>query len=306
MTIELRHLRYVAAVAECRSFRAAARMLGVRESAVSRRVRDLEDEIGAALFIRTPGGVTLTFAGKRFLGPVSEALSLISDAARDVGAAGRGEQGGVRMGIVTSMASCFVAKLLEAYGNRNPNVRLDLVEGALGEHISAVQQHRIDVAFLFGQSTINYCDVEHLWDERVFVTLPECHSLAHKDRIAWTDLRDQNFIVSDVDPGSVIYDCVVGHLMALSQEPSIERHSVGRDNLMQLVALNRGVSLTNEGTTALQFPGVVFRELEGDVMSFSAVWSPRNDNPALRRFLSQARLIRKALLSTSEMKRASA
>lgn len=66
-SIELRHLRYFIVAAEHGSFRKAGAARGVQESAISRCVRDLEDELGASLFNRYNGGVRLTFAGERFL-----------------------------------------------------------------------------------------------------------------------------------------------------------------------------------------------------------------------------------------------
>jgi DNA-binding transcriptional LysR family regulator len=54
MAIELRHLRYVVAAAEHGSFRRAAQALGLQQSAIGRRIRDLEDEIGAALESTAP------------------------------------------------------------------------------------------------------------------------------------------------------------------------------------------------------------------------------------------------------------
>lgn len=65
--IELRHVRYIIAAAESGSFRRAAQDLGVEQSAISRRIRDVEDEIGAQLFRRHPAGVDLTDIGKQFL-----------------------------------------------------------------------------------------------------------------------------------------------------------------------------------------------------------------------------------------------
>ncbi len=98
MAIELRHLRYVLAATDNGSFRAAARALDVRESAISRRIRDLEDEIGAALFIRSHEGVKLTYAGQRFVCRARIALDQIGHATKDVGATGRAEDGVVRLG----------------------------------------------------------------------------------------------------------------------------------------------------------------------------------------------------------------
>lgn len=287
--IELRHLRYVVAAAESGSFRGAAKATGVQESAISRRIRDLEDEIGVALFIRHHGGVDLTHAGKGFLVCARKAISQISDAAMDAGSFGRGDAGVVRIGIFSSLASGFLADLLRAYVNVNPGVRPDLVEGGPNAHIAAIQRRQTDVAFLTGEPVADGCDRAHLWDERVYVALPSDHELALRHEISWDDLRDRHFIVSEADPGPEICDYLVKHLAELGHHPSVERHGVGRDNLMHLVAIGQGITLTSEATTGSLFPGVVYRPLAGEILPFCAIWSPQNDNPALRRLLSLAR-----------------
>lgn len=294
--IELRHLRYVVAAAERGSFRRAAKALEVHESAISRRIRDLEDEIGAALFIRHHGGVHLTQAGQRFVIRARGAMSQVGHAAIDAGSFGRGETGVVRIGIFSSLASGFLSDLLRDYVGANPEVRPDLIEGAPTDHIASVQRHRLDVAFLTGQPIADGCDLAHLWNERVYVALPSDHQLAREREISWRNLRDRHFIVSETDPGPEIHDYLVKHLADLGRHPSVERHGVGRDNLMHLVAIRQGLTLTSEATTAARFPGVVYRPLSEEILPFCAIWSPQNDNPALRRLLSLARAKSKAAL----------
>ena len=72
--LRLRHIHYFVTASEQGSFRKAAALLHIQESAVSRRIRDLEDRLGASLFHRHPGGVSLTVAGQRFLRRVRVAL----------------------------------------------------------------------------------------------------------------------------------------------------------------------------------------------------------------------------------------
>lgn len=127
--VALQYVRYVLAAAEKRSFRQAAIDLGLWESTISRGIRDLEDEIGVALFIRHPGGVRLTNAGSKFLSHARMAISRIEYALQDAGAAGRGEIGMVRIGIFSSLASGFLADLLQAYQAENPFVHLDFNRG---------------------------------------------------------------------------------------------------------------------------------------------------------------------------------
>ena len=95
-SLELRHLRYFLAACEHGSFRKAGAALGIRESTISRAIRDLEDSLGASLFQRYAGGVRLAFAGKKFLYRAHNVLQEISDGAKDVVAIGRCEGRGQR------------------------------------------------------------------------------------------------------------------------------------------------------------------------------------------------------------------
>lgn len=220
LTIELRHLHYVVAAADNGSFRAAARALDIRESTISRRIRDLEDEIGAALFIRHHRGVNLTYAGQRFACSARKAINQISHAAKDVGAIGRGKDGVVRIGLFSSLASGFLAELLQAYDAGHAGVRLDFIEGGPSDHLPAIRQHRLDVAFLTGMPMVDGCEVCHLWNERVYVVLSRNDELAGREEVDWNDLRGRHFVVSEAQPGPEIHDYLVKNLAELGHYPS--------------------------------------------------------------------------------------
>lgn len=293
MPFELRHLRYMVAAAEYGSFRKAAMALGVQESAVSRRIRDLEDRIGATLFVRHHGGACLTYAGHQFVASVRKAINQLSHATKDVALIGRGEEGVVRIGIFSSLASGFLAELVQTYETKHGRVRLEFVEGGPGDHVPAIRQHRLDIAFLTGPPEAEDCDVAHLWSERVFVAMAEGDELAATREVAWDDLRGRGFVVSEAQPGPEIYDYLVKHLAGFGVSPEIERQAVYRDTLMHIVAGGRKLTLTSEATTAAQFPGVIYRPLSDELLPFCAIWSPINDNPAFRRLLSLAKVMSK-------------
>lgn len=288
-SIGLRHLRYFVAAAEHGSFRKAGDALGRSQSAISRCIADLEDRMGASLFHRHAWGVSQTFAGQRFLHRARRAIKTINEGAHEVAAAGRSEQGRVRIGIYSSIASGFLAKLLARYGRCHKDVRIELIDGEPAEHIAAIRQFRLDVAFLTGDREWPGCDRAPLWSERVFVVLPDFHPLAVLDEVMWGDLADEPFIVSEAAPGQEIHDHLVRELADLGRHPEIQVQSVGRDNLLPLVAIGQGLTLVSEAMTVAAFPDITYRPIAGEMLPFSAVWSPTNDNPAFRRLLSMAK-----------------
>ncbi|MBN8994772.1 MAG: LysR family transcriptional regulator [Rhizobiales bacterium] len=291
MVIELRNIHYFVAAAEHGSFRRAAAFLSIQESAVSRRIRDLEDRLGASLFHRHSGGVSLTVAGERFLSRVRIALQQIENGVNDVAAIGRSEDGIVKIGIFSSLASGFLFDLMKAFDEKHPRVTVELIEGNPSVHVAAVRQLQLDVAFITGTGEWPGCETEQLWTEGVFAVLPTEHGLTKKQSLRWRDLDEETFIVSDAAPGPEIRDYLVQRLADLGRHPNIHPQYVGRDVLLSMVAVGRGLTVVSEAATGARFPGVVYRQIADEVLPFSAIWSRRNDNPAFRRFLSLARIL---------------
>ncbi len=278
-------------VAEHRSFSRAAKVLRIQQSAVSRRIRALEDEIGVSLFERETGGVRLTEAGRAFLDRCRCALADIDFAVRNAANAGAGGEGSVRIGILSSLSAGFVRDLLVRFRVTHPAVVIEIAEGSTCDHIARLHDRVLDIAFVTGRPEAPRCDVALLWRARVFVVLPESHPLAGATEIAWDQIKGERFILSRQAPGPEIHDFVIQRLASLGFSPTVERYPVGRETLMHLVALGFGISVVSEAATGTRYPGVAVHPFSSaqDALPYSAVWLPGNDNPALRRLLSLAR-----------------
>ena len=278
-------------VGECLSFRGAAKVLGIRQSSVSRGVRALEDKLGVSLFERHPSGVRITNAGARFLQQARDGLLQLDNAVRTAGAAGRGAVGRLNIGILSSMASGFLRELIEAYSARHPDVSIQVHEGNSAEQIALIRRRQLDVAFVVDATGSTDCDVAPLWKERLFVVLPHGHVLCDQKEVEWQVLRKEHFITRQPEHSPAVCERLTKRLSDGGHKPKVQKLDVGRETLMHLVALGLGVSLTSEATVASSFPDVVFRPIVGDdeLVQFNAVWLSNNDNPALRRFLSLAR-----------------
>lgn len=267
--------------------------LGARTSSVSRRVRQFEDMIGIGLFERTSAGVRLTGAGKQFINEILPALSHIESAFLNAGLAGRGETGTVRIGLLTTLAGGFLPELISAFRAEFKGVDVKLRDGGRNDHLTSIRARKIDLAIVTGAAAIEDCDVAELWRERVHVALPSSHRLAAVKRISWPDIQDERFIVSAHAPGPEVRDFIVRRVADYSTYPQVQVEAVTQATLMHMVELREGVTVVSEGWTSLPYPDLVLKPLvaEEDIVPLSAVWSPHNDNPALRRFISFAKLL---------------
>jgi len=170
--LDLRSLQWSLIVARLGGFRRAAHALGVEQSAVSRRVRDLEDDLGVSLFQRGPGGAVATHAGRAFLQRVDALVGGLAAAVAEARDAGAGQVGRLRIGVSFSLVSDSLFELIRRFHAAHPRVRIEMIEGRASAHLEAVADRRLDVAVLPGGMTVAGLDMSVLWRERVLIALP--------------------------------------------------------------------------------------------------------------------------------------
>ncbi len=278
-------------VADQSSFSRAARVLGVKQSAVSRRIQALEDELGVSLFERQSNGVRPTIAGQRFFERTRTAFAEIDLAVKNAAAAGRGEEGAIRIGVLPSLLSGFLRDVLSEFRETHPRVIFDFLEGSPEKLVAHMLERRLDIAFVVSGTPTPGCDAEALWSSGIYIALPDRHPLAGCDAIDWGLLKDEHFVFGREATAAGFDDHATERIARIGGRVSLAMHDISQDLVMQFVALGFGLSLASDLSPTIPYPGVAFRPLAGEDhhVSYSAVWLPGNDNPALRRFLSLAR-----------------
>jgi DNA-binding transcriptional LysR family regulator len=146
--MELRHLRYFLAVAEALNFTKASALLRVAQPALSRRVQDLEDEIGVDLLRRSPRGVVLTAEGKLFLEKTRDLLKLADESVEQVRALARGELGELHVGYAPTPTVEILPPALAAFQKAFPRVRVLLHDLSEQELIDGLRNGRIELALM--------------------------------------------------------------------------------------------------------------------------------------------------------------
>lgn len=290
---QLSDIRYFVAAAENGSLRRAAEVLGVGQSCVSRKIMRLEEKLGVSLLERSNTGVRLTNAGQRYLEEVQPALQQLDQARRAAHSAGRADVGSVQIGVLTSLAGGFLWKLIVAYQQEYPQVRIDVHDGGRDEHIAALRARELDIVFVPGECESRNCECAELWSELLHIALPKGHRLADRSTLGWSDVSGEKFITSKMAPGPEFHDCLLRRLASFSIHVEIESRCVGFETLMNLVSLGHGLTVTTAAWSNVNLPDLVLRPLadKDDVLPFKAIWLAENDNPALRCLVSTAHVL---------------
>jgi DNA-binding transcriptional LysR family regulator len=291
MAIGLRHLQHAVAASQHGSFRRAAAILHIRQSTLSRGIRQMEQQLGVLLFNRSSGGVSLTPAGVQFTRTATRLLEDLGTLISTAKTMGRGEAGRLALGLVTSSSATPLRAVLLDHAFRFPDVEVGFVGKSRAELMLGLKTGVLDLAIVTGEAKEQDSESLYLWSERVFATLPQTHPLAGRTFLYWTDLKDENFLLSRRGPGPDLRDMLIAKLAAPGDRPKMTDHDVGNEGLLSLIAAGRGLGLQCEGAVRAEFPGVVHREVRDGSgpgwIRFSACWKKDNANPALTPFLRQ-------------------
>ncbi|MER9026126.1 LysR substrate-binding domain-containing protein [Mesorhizobium sp. M0815] len=287
--IELLHLRYAVAASQYGSFRRAAEALGVKQSSLSRRIRQMEDRLGVAVFERSSSGVRLTAAGTDILRTSRYLVDGLEHMVASAKIAGRGEAGRLAVGFYTSLSAGNLRAILMEHARRFRQVEIRMVEAARANLFASLKNGQLDVAVVTGEPAAREGGAMALWSERIMVVLPESHPLAANEIVYWTELRGETFLLSQRDPGPELRDTLLAKLASPGVQPKIVSQDVSRESITGLVGAGHGVSLICEAGIGASYAGVVYRAVQdgngSSRISYAAYWQSDNDNPALPHFL---------------------
>lgn len=280
--MELRHLRYFAAVAEELNFSRAARALGIEQPPLSKQIRQLEQELGVDLFRRLPRGVALTDAGSAYLDEVREILGRVEAATHHAQRVARGALGRIRVGMINSAPfHPFVPGVIRAFGQRYPDVVMSLEEASTPALARSMLDGSIDVAFvrpLLGEEP--ELTVEPLFDEQMVVALPEGHPLAAVHDLRLNRLANERFVLFSRTIGSGLYDEIISACQRVGFSPRITHEVLHVTSIANLVAAGLGVSVVPASMQQVHAAGVIYRPIKGDAPKARMSLAYRRDDPS--------------------------
>lgn len=272
----LRHFWYFLAVAEERHFGKAAKRLGMSQPPLSQQIQDLERSLGVTLFERSRQGARLTKEGSEILGPVQRFMEHAQRLQLEVLDAREGRETSVTIGAVNAAIFDIMPRLTRIAKQRYPHLSLSLSEMDSASALSAVQNGAIDIALARFDQPVSALEIRPIVRDHLVVVLPIDHRLTRHDRVALTELADENLVLSPRRVSPSFFDQVVSACRNVGFSPRVV-HEV-RSAVSQIAFVGCGDAVGMVPSRSMRFGGgdVVFRPLVEniEVVTIAAAWDP--------------------------------
>ncbi|MGB5442409.1 MAG: LysR substrate-binding domain-containing protein [Gammaproteobacteria bacterium] len=242
--MNLRDLKYIAAVAETRHFGKAAERCHVSQPTLSGQIRKLEDELGVTIFERTNRSVEVTPAGEdilvhaRLMLEQADAIQQLARAYHDPLA------GPLRIGAIPTLSPYLIPLILAPLRKQHPQIRPVLSEELTATLLERLRHHEIDAALLATPvEEQDFASIE-LFDEPFWIAYPSGHRFYEKDRITLRDLKNENLLLlaeGHCLASQAMEACHISERQTTGEMADLRASSL--ETLIQLVGAGYGITL---------------------------------------------------------------
>lgn len=270
--LKLEALEQFVCVARTKNFTRAATELHLSQSALSRAIQKLEEQLGQPLFERKPREIVLTDLGELLLERAKVILKLVEDTFAELSEAGR--RGRIRLGTIPTIAPYYLPVLLGSFAEMNPDISVIVQEDTTENLIKRCSHGEIDIAILALPVIAKYLEVEPLFDEELLLVVPTGHPLATAKSVAIASVESYPFIMLNEA------HCLSDNISTFCRNQSVQPVTVERTNqlatIQELVALDHGVSIVPEMARRVDITDRrVYRSFSGEkpIRTVAMMWN---------------------------------
>lgn len=309
--MELRHLRYFIAVAEHESIRLAAEHIHVTQPAISRQIHDLEEELGFALFERTPRGLKLTSAGQAYLRDARKALAQLDVAARGAARISSGVQGYLRLGFVENSGwDGIVPHIFRRFQAEVPDVRVELVPMNTPQQLDEIRASTLDGGFIYQYGPLpESINTLPLTTNEVVLAAPRAWTLPERGDasarlplpgVALRQIADWPFVTFPRATYPLYYDQLIGACQACGVTLNVVQEVSTEAAMLSLVCAGIGAAIVNSANLGRPPALCHFASFTDLSIPMPLVFACKIDtpNPALFRFIQTVEAMGRPGLTT--------
>ncbi len=193
--MELRHLRYFAALADELSFTRAARRLNITQSTLSHQIKQLEEEIGHALFDRVGKRVIITEVGEALLLHATRALREVDEGLRAMKKPADPLTGVLRIGATHTFNMSLIPDCVAAFLELHPRMRVTVEEMFAAEIETQLNAGTIDIGIAYEPLNSEKLNYEPLYIEEMVLAVSPSHPFANRKRVRLAELHRQSLVL---------------------------------------------------------------------------------------------------------------
>lgn len=259
--MDLRQLEMFQAVVETGSFTRAGHRLHVSQSAISRQINLLEEELGVQVLMRSNKQVFLTEAGHKLLKHCRRVFQDIEEAVQDVSETGQLSRGRLRVGGGMSVCTYLLPQILKRYKTLYPNVSLRVSTGTSEPTIRQIRNNEIDVGVLTLPVNLHDLEVESVFKEEMVVAMSPAHALSGKTAVSPKEIAETPLIL--FERGSNTRKVIDGFFEEQELTPHIIMEMENVEIIKPLVEIGLGI-------TIIPYQSIV-REVESGTLHFTRI-----------------------------------
>ncbi len=263
----IRQLRYFVEIAESGSFTAAAEHLYIAQSALSRQIKELEQQLGTPLFERTARQPRLTPAGQTFLERARKLLADLDSAERLTQQIGQGLRGSLRLNHSSTVP--LTGRLLErlsSYLGANPNITLEIAQQGSEAQLQDIAEGHLDIGLLRLPVLRQHPSIaiQPLYQEPLYLAVAAGHPLASATSVQLQQLSEERFISFPHSQRGGLSYLTASLCMQAGFFPRAAQVISRKTTQLQLIQAGFGIALLPEGMRELAHPSVCFVPVVGE------------------------------------------
>lgn len=215
--MEDRRLKVFCLVFEMKSFSKAAEAKFLTQSAVSHLIRNLEDELGASLFIRRSRTVSPTPAGRLFYEHAKRIMARYEEMETDIRTRTGSIRGPLHIGATPTIAAYLLPQVFYGFSRQYPEVMIELSDMNTEEIIESLLEGKIEIGFPDGKTVHPSLSIEAIAEDEIILIASDNNPITRKGRPRPRDIASQPFILPE--PGSATRELIEGILKGLDITP---------------------------------------------------------------------------------------
>ena len=283
-------IKYFTTVAKCLSFTKAAEQLFLSQPALSRHIRNMEEELNIQLFVRTNTGIRLTPAGSTLYLGMEDLYNTYIGLVENASKVQQGHSGILNVGVLEETNTAdFLPRVYHALTKEFPSVELRLHTGSFDFLTSNLYSGKLDVIFnlqfeVAQKESILYQYVSRSKDH---IVMSKYHPLAKKERITLEDVRNETFVMISPEDNPESAPLIFAICKEHGFVPQVHYAKTLGEQILWITA-GMGVSILDSRSNLKLNSDVKFYEMESNWdPSLVVAWNQNNYNPLISVFLKK-------------------